>query len=69
MAGATVHFILVMVVQTLLVLSLSFSDVRRRPLYILTRLTYSLSGRAEGEAVPTHVRTLSVDLWSLTDPP
>ena len=53
-------------IQTLVLFFLSFADVRRQPLSILTLLTNSLS--ACDETVPTYVRTLSPDLKSFTNP-
>jgi len=63
---ATVYFIMAMCIQTLVLFFLSFADVRRRPLPILTPLTHLLP--AHDESVPTYVRTLSPDLKSLTNP-
>ena len=64
----TVYFIIVTVIQMLLVLSVSISDVRHRPLSIPTHLTNSLSDYCEGETVHTHVRTLLVGrLCNLTN--
>ena len=65
-ADATVYFIMAMGIQTVVLLFLSFADVRRYPLPILTLLTHSLSGY--DKSIPTYVRTLSSDLKSLTNP-
>ena len=65
-ADATAYFIMAMALQTLVVLFLSFADVRRRSLSVLTLLTHSLSGY--DQSIPTYVRTLSSDLKSLTNP-
>lgn len=65
-AGATVYFIMVMGIQTLVLLFLAFADVRYRPLPILTRLTHSLSGY--DESIPTYVRTFSPDVKSSLTP-
>ena len=62
---ATVYFTMAMCIQTLVLFFLSFADVRRRPLPILTLLTRLLP--AHDESVSTYVRTLSPDLKSLTN--
>lgn len=62
-ADATVYFIIAMGLQTLVLLFLSFADVRRRPLPIPTFLTHSISGF--DKSIPTCVRTLSPHSWSL----
>jgi len=63
---ATVYFIMVMVIQTAVLLFLSFADVRSRPLPILTLLTHSPSGY--NKPIPNYVSALSSYLKSLTNP-
>ena len=57
---------MVVCIQTLVLFFLSFADVRRRPLPILTLLTRSLS--AYDAPVPSYVRTLSPDLKASVTP-
>ena len=64
-ADTTAYFIMAMALQTLVVLFLSFADVRHRPLSVLTLLTHSILGYYQ--PIPTYVRTLSPGLWSLTN--
>lgn len=66
MSDATVYFIMVVCIQTLVLFFLSFADVRLRLLPILTLLTRSLS--AYDAPVPSYVRTLSPELKSLANP-
>ena len=66
MTDATVYFIMVICIQTIVLLFLSFADVRPRPLPILTLLTHSLS--AYDGPVPSYVRKLSPDSKSLANP-
>jgi len=63
---ATVYFIMVMCIQTLVLFFLLFADVRRRSLPIFTLLTHSPSGC--DHSIPTYVRKFSPDLKSLTNP-
>jgi len=53
-------------IQAVVLLFLSFADVRSRPLPILTLLTHSLSGY--NKRIPTYVSAFSSDLKSLTNP-
>jgi hypothetical protein len=63
-ADATAYFIMAMALQILVVLFLSFADVRR-PLSALTLLTHPPSGY--DQPIPTYVRTPLSDLRSLTN--
>jgi len=64
--GATVYFIMVMVIQAMVVLFILFADVRSRPLPVPILLTHSPSGY--DKPIPTYVSALSSDLKSLTNP-
>ena len=61
-ADATIYFIMVMGLQTLVLLFITFADVCCRPLSAFTFLTCSLS--AHNKPIPAHVRKISPDLQS-----
>ena len=63
-ADATVYFIMIASVQTLVLFFLSLADVGHHPLPILILLTYSLLGY--DESIPPYVRTSLPDLWNFT---
>ena len=66
MRGATIYFVMAMGIQAVVLLFLSFADVRSRLLPIPTLLTHSPSGY--NKRIPTHVSALSSDLKSFTNP-